>query len=408
MDMEMQLHFNYYLDLNKSSKNPEKIIFLHVRNKSKIFFIHTGERIQPKYWDVKKQQPKRNYPGKPELTNYLDAFKNHVKKIIREIKAENPFITFYELKKQVNERIKEKSTELDFFDVFDNYLSIKEPTVSKAFMTKYRTLKTQLMDFEDQKPKDYKIRFDSIDLKFFDELHGFYLTEKKLSNNTIRKNIQYIKTFLRYAVQRGYTENTKFENYKNIKQHDTDNFSLTIEELKRLKEVKLTERYEKTRDLFLFQVYTGQRYSDIKKFDIEDVKNDTWYLTQTKTKKTIEIPLSEPAIEILNKYAGNLPLKAMQKVNNDLKVIGELAQIDDVIKVKKYFGSEMITEKKKKFQLLSTHVARRTFVTILSNANINQQVIKSFTGHGTDKMLSKYYKSNADGVRKAISGVFNN
>lgn len=405
----MNVNLNFYLDTNK--RKVERTIFLHIRNKSKIYKISTGKKINPEFWNNGIEKPiKRNYPLAPELNAYLKSYKNHIEKIILEIEKENPFIKFDELARQLKDEVKGNNN-ADFFIIFQQYINLKKANVSKAFITKHNTIIAHLKEFEKQKQiknRSFKITFDNIDLMLLDNFHNFLIAEKNLTNNYIKKLFSFLKTFLRFALERDYTDNNKFEKHKNLKEIETDNIALTGKELKRIIDADLNEKLSKTRDIFLFQCYTGQRFSDIERFNIADVKNNIWHLQQKKTKKIVEIPLLEPAINILNKYNGILPLKSSQKINNDLKEIGKIAGIDETVTVNKYIGADVITERKPKYELLTTHVARRTFVTILSNAKVNQQVIQAFTGHGTGRMVSKYYKGIDTDIIKQLSDTFSN
>ena len=121
------------------------------------------------------------------------------------------------------------------------------------------------------------------------------------------------------------------------------------------------------RDVFCFGCFTGQRFSDISKIKSKDIINDTWHLRTTKTKDRLEIPLNKFALEILAKYASNvslLPIMSNQKTNLYLKEIGKLLEIDTETTRTRYQGHLAIEEIKPKYAFMSTHTARRTFVTL--------------------------------------------
>jgi integrase len=239
-------------------------------------------------------------------------------------------------------------------------------------------------------------------------LHNYFLSVE-ISNNTIHKNIQHIKSFLRWAYEREYTKINKFEDFKNVKEVQTDQIALTKEDMDKIINCKkLSDKLQVVRDIFLFQLYTGQRYSDISKFNMSDVKNSTWYIRQIKTKKIMEIPLIEPALQILHKYNNTLPMITNQKLNVYLKELGQAAKLNDKVTVTKYYGAERKEEQFFKHELLTTHTARRTFVSLTSYGGVNQQVVKSFTGHGTDKMVNQYFKKNNEEGRKIVEDIFNN
>jgi integrase len=221
--------------------------------------------------------------------------------------------------------------------------------------------------------------------------------------------MQFVKSFLKWAYDREYTNNNKFEEYGNIKTVETDSIALTKEDLDKLLSCgALNEKLEKVRNVFMFQLYTGQRYSDIQEFRITDVKNNIWTLRQQKTKKQLDVPLVEAAMALLRKYNGDLPVISNQKANKYLKELGKEAGLNDIITITKYSGAERFDKQFAKYELLTTHTARRTFVSLASNYGINQQVVKAITGHGTDKMVGKYYKVNASDSLRNLETVFNN
>jgi integrase len=124
---------------------------------------------------------------------------------------------------------------------------------------------------------------------------------------------------------------------------------------------------EKVRDVFCFQCYTGQRFSDIANLKREDIKGNTWHLHTYKTRDIIKVPLTPGALDILKKYenqANPLPVISHQKTNDIIKEVCEKAKINSLETKVMYRGKERIEIKKPKHDLISTHTARRTFVTL--------------------------------------------
>jgi integrase len=396
---------NFYLNNDPKSNKTEKAIFCYIRDSGKTLCLHVGERIEPKLWDIKGQKARRSYVGHPELNDYLNSYRERIKKIIRAAKIEDPLMPFEQIKRIILKEVKNKSA-FDFFQVLDIFIETRKPLVSKSTTSKYKTIKKHIKDC--CSTNNFTVTFDTIDFNFFDRLHNYFLSVE-ISNNTIHKNIQHIKSFLRWAYEREYTKINKFEDFKNVKEVQTDQIALTKEDMDKIINCKkLSDKLQIVRDIFLFQLYTGQRYSDISKFNMSDVKNSTWYIRQIKTKKIMEIPLIEPALQILHKYNNTLPMITNQKLNVYLKELGQAAKLNDKVTVTKYYGAERKEEQFFKHELLTTHTARRTFVSLTSYGGVNQQVVKSFTGHGTDKMVNQYFKKNNEEGRKIVEDIFNN
>ncbi len=87
-----------------------------------------------------------------------------------------------------------------------------------------------------------------------------------------------------------------------------------------------------------------------------------------------------------------MPKISNQKQNEFLKELGRECGLVDVISVIKLEGSSEIKLQVPKYTQITTHTARRTFVSLASYEGLNQQVVKSVTGHSTDRMVDEYFK----------------
>ncbi len=96
---------------------------------------------------------------------------------------------------------------------------------------------------------------------------------------------------------------------------------------------------------------------------------------------------------ILNKYDGELPdVPSNQKVNDYLKEVGEIAEINAPFKKSITKGGVKQTTVYKKWEVLSTHTARRSFATNAYNAGVPSLTIMAITGHKTETSFLKYIK----------------
>ena len=174
---------------------------------------------------------------------------------------------------------------------------------------------------------------------------------------------------------------------------------LTENELFRIYNLKnLPERLKRARDIFCFGCFTGLRFSDIDKLRHFHLNDDFIEIKAEKTKDSLRIPLNVYAKEILYKYQDSFndrPLPtglSNQKTNEALKEIGEHAKLNDIICLEKFNGSNKVTITKKKYELLSTHTARRTFVTLALEKGIRAEVVMTMTGHKNYKTFKRYIK----------------
>ena len=80
------------------------------------------------------------------------------------------------------------------------------------------------------------------------------------------------------------------------------------------------------------------------------------------------------------------------KTNAYLKEIGELCTIEDQLSFEQFSGSKKIVTTKQKFEMITTHTARRTFVTLALEKGIRAEVVMAMTGHKNYKSFMKYVK----------------
>ncbi len=116
----------------------------------------------------------------------------------------------------------------------------------------------------------------------------------------------------------------------------------------------------------------------------------------------------DKAFDIIKNYDYSLPIIRNQKLNNNLKLLGELAGLHEIVTITKYSGAEAIQETYPKFVFLTTHVARRTFVSLASYHGVNQQVVKAITGHRAVRMIDQYFRKDDKQTLDAFNDIFSN
>ena len=390
---------NYYLD-SKSLKDDEKSVICFIRGieKSKTLYINTKIRIQPVLWNSDKQTIKKKHSLSNELNSYLVKLKNEISTLYysigqNQIKLDNK--NFKELiEKHIFNPEVEQEKMKSVFEVFDLYMESKRPAITAGSYQKYKSMRTHLKNFEIY----YKtqISFESMNLDFFDKFLNYGLKKAGHANNTIYKLIKQLKSFLYWALERGYHDNIKFKSIK-VKEEKVEIIYLTELELFSLVNLDLTSnlRLNNVRDVFCLSCFTGVRFSDISNLDYNDIKGNTWFLRTQKTKDILEIPLSDFAMDILNKYmiiGKKLPVITNQRSNQYLKELCKLSQINEPTKTIQYKGSNRIEDVKPKHELVSTHTARRTFITLSLEKGMRPETLMEITGHKDYKTMKKYIK----------------
>jgi hypothetical protein len=258
----------FYLE-RKPSKSGECALWCYVRERKDTLYLNTGQKVKSELWDSDRQtaNPRltRNNIIKGDLKSlnqYLDSFGNKIWEIERTIRSKQPDAGFTVVADAIKRQFDKKKHGL--FDIYNEFLKIKRQEVSKQAILKFKRIKSLLEDY--QKFYHEVLTFDKISPLFFSKFYSFLIENKNMINNTANKNIQFLKTFLIWANNNGYTDNSSYRVFKS-KSETNEVIYLTEPELMKLYNLQLKdERLKRVRDIFVFQCFTGVRYSDIRTF----------------------------------------------------------------------------------------------------------------------------------------------
>ena len=128
-----------------------------------------------------------------------------------------------------------------------------------------------------------------------------------------------------------------------------------------------------------------------------DIKGDTIHITTIKTSDSLIIELNNHSRRLIEKYKNNkfennkiFPIITNQKMNEYLKELGELAEINEIIRETYYRGNKRFDIETPKYALLGTHAGRRTFICNALSLGIPPQVVMKWTGHSDYKAMKPY------------------
>ena len=393
-------NITFYLKSSKPDKKGLKPILIQITHDYKRVRITSGEKIKPAYWNKKKN---RAYENK-DLANDLDyvrinAFLNDIeakfKNMVSNAKLKDIELTESFLKENLFKgEIKKKIT---FFEVFNEYIETNRNVKAANTIVCYETIMHFLQGFE--KDTKYTINLNAIDFQFFDKLKEYAYTDRGILDNYFAKIIKVVKSMLNWAKDREYYTGELHKKFK-ASEIETEVIYLRIDELLALFELEFTNiRLEKARDLFCFGCFTGLRVSDSNQLTRENIIDGVIHKTIQKTKKVEKIPLNSYALQILAKYKDQsrpLPKISSYSLNVKIKECCKLAGIEDEFTTINYSGSKKVELTKPKYKFVTTHTARKTFVTNSFILGMNTKTIKSITGHKLDSTFERYMKVAED------------
>ena len=402
-------------------------IRMRVNFASKRIEFTTGYRIDSAKWDADKQRVKNGCSNKlkqsaSEINASLLEYYTEIQSIFKRFEVEDVMPTpeqikeaFNALHKPVSEEPKPKKEALpcDFFQVFDDFVEDcgRQNNWTDSTFEKFAAVKNHLTNFREG------LTFEFFDERGLNDYVGYLRDVKEMRNTTIGKQLSFLKWFLRWAYKKGVHQNNAYDSYKpKLKSTQKKIIFLTWDELNRLREFKIPsnkQALERVRDVFLFQCFTGLRYSDVFNLRRSDIKGDHIEVTTVKTSDSLIIELNNHSKAILDKYKDVafeddkvLPVITNQKMNDYLKELAELAGIDEPIRQTYYKGNERIDEVTPKYALLGTHAGRRTFICNALALGIPPQVVMKWTGHSDYKAM-KPYIDIADDIKANAMSKFN-
>jgi site-specific recombinase XerD len=361
----------------RASSTKEGSIELRITYYKKQRFVTTGIRVLPKQW---KNGRIINRMDAFELQHSLDLFVANARKVINEQTEAGTFdinniveVVNGKQRQRAAENVPESKPLIDFFR-------------ERAAIRKYG------------RADDTQERYDRF-IRWFEKWGGMRtfadLTELnilKMDEELERKGMErcsmwfnyhrFLNSFIIDAMDEGLMQRNPYKRIhidKDKKSKGLDKY-LTQDEFDRLMALDLpTDYLRRARDLFLFQTYTCLSYVDMASFDaakIRNVKGSPMYCGRRgKTKQEFTFMLLKPALQVLDKYGGQLPMMSNQVYNKFIKMLAVMAGINKPV---------------------SSHWARHTGATMLLNKGVGLEIVAKVLGHSSTKMTREVYAKLLD------------
>jgi len=428
------------------SKKPTNIYFI-VSIEGKQIKLSTGVKVYPEQWNRKKQEAFVNF-RLSELDNQNNAIVNakiaSMKKDFMNYKdylCENPNELVYRiplLKRFIYKDNMKKRTDISAIAMMRKIIESRQSKDS----TKSQYNNT--IDKFERYLKEYKIEddFKSMNLKTFNGYQQYLLCEKVKPitiGNIIRGTLFPILRKADKNVEIPFDwRASNLDSFELVKDNsnkelaDNKKVTLSEEQVMQIYDFKITkesikdiykqeiqdvqlQRFQEIKDMFVFQCLVGQRISDLPKFfngeNNIDTEHNTISIIQKKTGTRAYIPILPITQELLNKYNGHtLEYYSDKNTSTNVYLRKLLKQIGFNEEVTYEENGKQITEPL--YELVHTHTARHTFVTIMCRKDIPKETVILATGHEDTKMIDEVYshlnhKDKARKVAVAFDKAFN-
>ena len=332
----------------------------------------------------------------------LDSVKQQIElleiKIIDSLnnRKETDIVNSKWLTRAVQPRLADKT----FLENFEEYASIKLKGKSKYTVYSLQTCINTFKKFQDQTNTVFYLK--SINKEFKKEFID-WCEKQGYSQRTLKLFLTKIKGVCYHFELEGEIISPYVKHLtKDIVIKKKKEIFLTIQEIETIKKLKLEDKYlDNARDWLVLSFYLGQRYGDYIRLTKKNIHNDgTIRLTQQKTDANVTIAITPSEQAIIEKYSGGFPEPTSNSIlNRRFKRICKIAGIDEMIqtvqnKGRKNGNKSMETEKPK-YNLVSTHIGRRSFVTHFYGKMATADIMRQ-TGHKTEKIFFEYLNEARD------------
>lgn len=384
---------------NLLKKKNTSYILLCISYDGKRLQTSINEKIDSNKWSKLKQRVKISCTEAFNINSYLDKIEAIAKKIYYKCKMEGYSPTTDGLKEMIFSKLNGSNKKLSFYEFVEEFTELSKNTKKKETIDDYNYTIKSLKEFE--KYKRRRIDWDTLDIKFYDAYMDFQYNVKGNSQNLFGKRIKHIKTFLNAAYESGNNKHLMYKGFKRL-QFDTDTIYLNEQEIDKMYILDLSKnkRLERIRDLFIVECLTGVRYGDLMKITKEYIFKDSIKIKVSKTGQVLHTLLLPTTKKILKKYNFILPKISNSNYNKYIKEVGEIACINKTLTQESYRSGKAVSFKRKKYQLITTHTARRSFATNMYKRGYSPVQIMSITGHKKESTFLKYIRiTNEESVR---------
>lgn len=445
----MATSVKFLLNRPKSEK-PTSILVRFHSTQTKTITLSTGEMIPPGYWSGQRVSHKyrKDYD---RINKHLSEIESKLFDLWRDHKSASGA----DLSEMVRSIVKGRESMVEKKTVIEavkKFIAQYETEKEKGTVKRYKVLLNKLESFNPN------LSFEELDVNFYDAFKtwlygnpnsvysGYHLERDHGSdayivcadtdgnNGSVRghypiglfddvvfKYFVNLKTVCAWAEMRGYTVHPAYKDKKSwpIIKREYEPIALTQDELHAVENLtfKPTERHlDIARDYFVLECRTGQRISDLRRFQRADIVGNRWTFSQKKgsrlNQKKVSLPLvgySAPALLILQKYNYELPKISEQKLNKHIKTICERAGLTMEIFIERWAGNKKVRIPGPKSSFISTHTGRKTFITIALQF-MSPQMVMNITGIKSFNTL-KHYSGDSEislveeGLRKIENEV---
>lgn len=377
-----------------------------------------GESTQVSLWNNRKKRIKLTAasPDADMVNARIDAWETAAEKALRMFRESRTIPTKDEMFNLIDSLIvsppqAKKSRHVYVTDYFEKYIERYSETRSENRIKQYRLTRNVLRRYEEETGK--RLSFGDITQDFHNAFTGWFYS-KGYTDNYLGSVIRILRCIYDEAREIDGIHDGRAVRTKNFTapRREVENIYLTTGELMRLHSLKIdrdlvagfypdlpankvaprARAYSQARDFFLIGAFTGLRFSDIANLRPESISDDVIRVRTVKTGQLVVIPVHPVVREIICSGYDFSCKMYDQKVNSYIKEVARMAGLDQKVTINKDRGGRDVRVTVPKYELISTHTARRSFATNAYKAGVPTIAIMKITGHTSESTFLKYIK----------------
>ena len=354
--------------------------------------------IDPKVWDTKSGRATGRSAAAIETNRMLDNMRVSINKHYREIMDRDNYVTAEKVKNAFLGLEHRCRTLLQVFKQHnEDYEKMYEAGMkAKATLLKYQCVYRHLEEFIYQRYHVRDIALKELTPAFISDFDIFLRTEKNCCTNTVWLYLCPLRTMVSIAISNEWLSRDPFRDYE-VKKEQTTRYFLTKDEIRLLMDGKLKNaKQELYRDLFVFCIFTGLSFSDMRNLSEENIRTyfdeHLWIsISRQKTGVQSNIRLLDIPKKILEKYRG-------------LREDGKIFSVPHYMTC--LYGIRAVAKRCGITKHLTWHMSRHTMATEICLTNgVPIETVSSILGHKNITTTQIYAKITKEKLNQDMENL---
>lgn len=354
--------------------------------------------IDPKVWDTKSGRATGRSAAAIETNRMLDNMRVSINKHYREIMDRDNYVTAEKVKNAFLGLEHRCRTLLQVFKQHnEDYEKMYEAGMkAKATLLKYQCVYRHLEEFIYQRYHVRDIALKELTPAFISDFDIFLRTEKNCCTNTVWLYLCPLRTMVSIAISNEWLSRDPFRDYE-VKKEQTTRYFLTKDEIRQLMDGKLKNaKQELYRDLFVFCIFTGLSFSDMRNLSEENIRTyfdeHLWIsINRQKTGVQSNIRLLDIPKKILEKYRG-------------LREDGKIFSVPHYMTC--LYGIRAVAKRCGITKHLTWHMSRHTMATEICLTNgVPIETVSSILGHKNITTTQIYAKITKEKLNQDMENL---